>query len=235
MVMSARGLLPTAAGNSNTLTPSNVDQLASLSGLMAGLQSTQITAAGQAAAASATAAGAAAEATAYGAAGGVARENEQIAGVAGDIAVFQQQREVAKTAGQASAAGAAGGVTQGGNVLDVMQSSYQQGAVGAQLIGVQTALEQGGYEEAAVASDAEVTAANAQAAAAQAESAAFTSQASLAAQQTSQLQSLYGPQLSQVANATANPTSAAPAPSVIKGGFQGISFTVHGLNSPAGL
>lgn len=198
----------TTSTGSGALTPTNVDQLAALSGILTGLQTTQIDATGQANAAAETAAGAAAEAGAYGSAGQVAQQNEAIAGIAGEIALFQQQRQVAATVGQATAAAGAGGTLTSGSAYDVIQSSYQQGAIGGQVIQVQTALDQGGYAEEYQATQAEVAAANAQAAAANTEATAYSSEASLAAQQTAQLNALYAPQVKQVNNLTTNPTSA---------------------------
>ena len=220
----------TTSTDGNTLTTSNVDQLAALSGLMSGLQSTATLATGQAAAANMSATGAAAEATAYGMAGATSTENAKIAGIAGDISILQQQRQVAASAGQQQAAAGAGGATLGGSVYDVMQSSYQQGAVGSQLIGVQAALEQGGYIEAGEAAQAEVAGAQAQQQAAIAEANAYTAQASQAAAQTAQLQSAYDKQLSQLDNISSNPPAEPAAPHVIRGGFQGVNFKVTGLN-----
>lgn len=205
--------MATAPTDPNALTTSNVDQLAALSGLMSGLATTQTTATGQATAAQATATGADAEAAAYGTAGAIADENAKVAGIAGEISVAQQQRMVAATAGQEAAAAGAGGVISGGSVYDVIQSTYTQGAIGAQMIGVQTALEQGGYEEAGAASDAEVAAAQAQKNAALAMADAYTAQASQAASQTAQLQSLYSTQITQLNNIESNPTAVGGADS----------------------
>lgn len=197
----------TAADKStDKLTPNNVDSLASLAGLMSGLQGTQVLATGQATAARTIAEGADAEAAAYTTAGDIAEENARIAGIAGDISLVQQQRAVAAAGGQISAGAGAGGVIESGNVLDVMRASYQQGAIGAQMLTVQTALEVGGHEEQAAATDAEVAAAQAQRNAALAEADAYTSQASLAASQTSQLQSLYDKQLTDLSAIEADPT-----------------------------
>lgn len=203
------------------LTPTNVDALASLSGLLYGTQATNLTATGQAQAAAESAAGANAEAAAYGTAGAIATENEAIAGIAGQISLFQQQRQVAQSVGQATAAAGASGALMGGSPYDVIQSSYTQGAIGSQLIQVQTALDQGGYAQEAAATQAEVAAANAQAAAANTEAAAFTAQASLAAQQTAQLQSLYPTQTQTVTNLTNNPTTA------VTGGPDSESYTAY--------
>lgn len=199
------------ASDSGELNPSNVDQLAALSGLLSGLESTRITATGQAEASRITAQGADAEIAAYETAGEISDENAKIAGIAGEISVLQQQRQVAAVAGQQQAAAGAGGVMTAGSVLDVMQSSYQQGAVATQLLQAQTALEQGGFAAQAAATDAEVAAARTQQAAALAEADAYTAQASQAASQTAQLQGLYGEQIATLENLEANPTdNAAP-------------------------
>jgi len=189
-----------------TLTTSNVDALASLSGLKSGLESTRIVAEGQSAAAKAGAEGADAEITAYETSGAISEENARIAGIAGDIAILQQQREVARASGAASAAAGAGGVIAGGGVLDVLRSSYQQGALGAQLLGVQTALEQGGYYAQSAATDAQAAAARAQKNASLAEADAYTAQATQAASQIAQLQSLYKKQFDQLKKLEENPT-----------------------------
>lgn len=189
----------------DTLTTSNVDALAALSGLSSGLESTETVAKGQAEASREIAAGADTEIAAYTTAGDIAKENARLAGIAGDISVLQQQRHVASIAGQQSAAAGAGGVIEGG-IYDVLTSTYRQGAIGEQLIGVQTALEQGGYEAAAAASDAEVAAAQAQKNAALAEAKSYDAQASQAAAQTSQLRSLYGDEFKQLEDLKNNPT-----------------------------
>lgn len=203
-------LFPTGNPTTNptALTPTNVDQLAALSGTLYGLQATQISATGQANAAAESVTGANAEASAYGTAGAISTENQAIAGIAGQISLYQQQRQVAQTVGQEQAAAGAGGAISGGSVYDVMASSYNQGAIGSQLIQVQTALDQGGYAEQAAATQAEVAAANAQAAAAQQEGAAFSAEATQAAAEAAQLQTLYPTQTQTLGDLANNPTSA---------------------------
>lgn len=190
------------------LTPSNMEQLAAISGLMTSAQQTQIEAQGRAGAAAVSQKGAAAEREAYQTAEAIALENARVAGIAGELAVFQQQREVAKASGGIEAAWAGSGAL-GGNVYDLMQESYQQGALGAQIINVQTSLDQSGYYASAAAAEAEARGANAQEEAAAQEAAAYSAQATQAAQQTANLQTTYGTQLDQIENLQDNPQQAA--------------------------
>src|SRR5574340_283773 len=190
-----------------TTDPTTINTLAALSGLLSGLNTTQITTTGQATEAGTIAAGAKTEAEPYTAAGSSATENEKLATLSGQLQIVQEQREVARTQGAARAAAGAGGVTGSGSVLDVLQSSYQQGALGEQLLGVQAALVAGGYAEAGAAVQGEVAAAGAQQQAALAEQAAYTSEATNAANQIAQIQKLYAPQLRQLDTLQTNTTN----------------------------
>lgn len=190
------------------LTPSTVDQLAAISGLMTGAQQTQIEAEGRVEASALSQRGAAAEREAYQTAKLITEENARIAGLAGEIAVFQQQREVASKIGDAEAAWSGAGAL-GGNIYDIMRSSYQQGAIGTQLINVQTALDVSGHLASAAALEAQAVGANAQEEAAAREAAAYSAQATQAAQQVQNLQNTYSTEIDRIESLADDPAQAA--------------------------
>lgn len=125
-------------------------------------------------AANETATGYTAEATAYGQAANIATNNSTIAGVVGGIQTLQQQRQVLAATSTQRAQVAGNGFLEAGSNVSLLQASVQQGNLGAQQIGLQTALEQGGYAEEASAATAEQTAATAASAAATTTAAADT-------------------------------------------------------------
>lgn len=146
-------------------------------GFTAEAQGAALTASGYAygaQAANETATGYTAEATAYGQAANIATNNSTIAGVVGSIQTLQQQRQVLAATSTQRAQVAGNGFLEAGSNVSLLQSSVQQGNLGAQQIGTQTLLEQGGYEEEASAATAEQTAATAASAAATTTAAADT-------------------------------------------------------------
>lgn len=179
-----------AGGGTATLADGTVINLSAnptVAGAQAGLVQQNILAQGNAAAQTALATGYGNEATSYQQAGAISGENAKVAGFAGDVLKYQEGLDVARSAGSAQAAAGAGGAAGGGSVLDLLRSTYQQGALSNQLIDVQTALDVGGYLEQQSATGAEVAAAQAQQNAATALSSAYSQQA---AQASSQLMSI---------------------------------------------
>lgn len=187
---------------------------AALAGARAGLTQTQTTAEGMAAAQKLSAQGALAEKQAYITAGDISGENAKVAGIAGDVLQYQQHLDLMRTEGSARAAEGASGVAFSGSALDVMRSSMQQGALGEQLIQMQTALQQGGFLEQQAATGAESAAADAQYNQDLALSDMYSKQAAQASSELEQLQS-------------ASTSTAAPRTL----GNAGISFKVSGVSN----
>lgn len=183
--MATLGLdLPSAARATNLLNPQ-------VAGAEAGLQNTITTATGEAAAEQLAAQGALAQTAAYQSAANISGENAKVAGIAGQVMRYQQQLELQRSLGSTSAAVGASGAAMSGSALDILRSSMQQGALGGQLIDIQTALTQGGYFEQQGAAGAEVAASNVQAASATALSNSYTAEAAQAAAQLKAITDAY--------------------------------------------
>lgn len=105
--------------------------------------------------------GAGIEAAAYGTAAGIATGNEQSEAIAESVRQIQIMRNVNQTVGGISASVAANGFQQSGSALDIMRSSYQQGALEQQISGLQSEQTQRGYLSQAAAANGEMGAATA--------------------------------------------------------------------------
>ena len=114
---------------------------------------------GQAQAQSLAATGYGEEATSYTNAAAIARQNERLAGAAGQVEQAQIGLEVGKTIGTQQAGIAAAGFGSGGTALSLMRASQRQGTIEKQLAGVNTEIQQTGYEQQAQAAEAESRAA----------------------------------------------------------------------------
>jgi hypothetical protein len=183
-------------GGTTTLadgTTTNLSTNPTAAGIQAGLAQTNIQAAGNAAAEKVLAAGYTTEAGAYGTAGAISAENARVAGYAGDVLRYQTGLDVLKTTGQARAAIGASGAQQTGSAVDLLRSSYQQGALAQQLVQQQTALDIGGYLAQQAATNAEGTAAQAQAASAGKLADIYSQEAAQASGQLQQLQPIVAP------------------------------------------
>lgn len=103
--------------------------------------------------------GSQAEASAYGTAQTIAQQNAQLAGFSGQIQKVQALRSAFQTIGAQKAAVAASGFGNSGSALDLLRSSTQQAYLNNQVIGTNSALQQGGFLQQAAAATAEQTAA----------------------------------------------------------------------------
>lgn len=100
------------------------------------------------------------EATSYTNAAAIARQNETLAGAAGQIEQAQIGLEVGRTIGSQQASIAAAGFGSGGTALSLMRASQRQGSIEQQLTGTNAEIQQMGYEQQAQAAEAESKAAS---------------------------------------------------------------------------
>ncbi len=108
-----------------------------------------------------TEAGTQAEADAYAMASAISGGNQQSEAIAESVREVQLNREVEQTVGGQKADIAANGFTQGGSGLDLMRSSYRQGALATQLSSLGSEQVQRGFLQQAAASAGEMAAAQA--------------------------------------------------------------------------
>jgi len=104
------------------------------------------------------------EATSYTSAAAIARQNETLAGAAGQVEQAQIGLEVGRTIGSQQAGIAAAGFGSGGTALALLRANQRQGTMEKQLAGVNTSLQQAGFEQQATAAEAEARAASTSAA-----------------------------------------------------------------------
>ena len=104
------------------------------------------------------------EATSYTSAAAVARQNERLAAASGVMEEAKIGLEVGKTIGSQQAGIAAAGFGTGGTALSLLRSSQRQGIIDQQTAGVNSEIQQGGFEQQALAADAEAKAATTSAA-----------------------------------------------------------------------
>jgi hypothetical protein len=121
-----------------------------------GLQSKASIDAANANASDIQAAGYGQEVGAYQTVSDIAGNNANIAGVAGDIKLLQEQRALRKTIGAQRADIASAGFLASGTSIDLFRDSVAQGALQRQLTNIQTAQTKGGYLEEGAAAQAEV-------------------------------------------------------------------------------
>ncbi len=112
----------------------------------------------------AASAGYTSEAGTYSSAAAIARQNETLAGAAGTIEQAQIGLQVGRTIGSQQAGIASAGFGSGGTALNLMRASQRQGVLEQQLTGVNSTMQQMGYEEQATAATAESQAASTSAA-----------------------------------------------------------------------
>lgn len=117
-----------------------------------GLQSEAVESDAAARAQGLTAAGYGLEAEAYERAAAIADYNAGIEGIAGEIRLLQEERELNRSLGATRAATAAAGFKESGSTIDLLRSSMQDNYLAQALTRTQTALDQAGYIEQAVAS-----------------------------------------------------------------------------------
>ena len=159
-----------------------------------------------------------AEAGAYGNAAAAARANVALAGASGALQVSQQQRAAAEALGGQQADIAAAGFGDSGTSVFLARDSASQAAQGTQVIQTNTAIQEGGYTQQALAADAEAAAANVAGTAATAAGNADTALASSATTAGNLAQAL---SLNQAASAKAGTTAAGTAAGASGPGWQG--------------
>ena len=99
------------------------------------------------------------EAASYNSAAAVARQNERLAAASGQLEQAKIGLDVSKTIGSQQAGIAAAGFSSGGTALSLMRSSQRQGIIDQQTAGVNSEIQQGGFEQQGLAADAEAKAA----------------------------------------------------------------------------
>ena len=99
------------------------------------------------------------EAASYTSAAAVARQNERLAAASGVMEQAKIGLDVSKTIGSQQAGIAAAGFGSGGTALSLMRSSQRQGIIDQQTAGVNSEIQQGGFEQQGLAADAEAKAA----------------------------------------------------------------------------
>lgn len=150
-----------------TIPPGNPEYLGLVSDLFSAIN-TSAASFGQAAGQSALAAGDTQEAGAYGNAQAIANANASLALSAGQVEQAQTGLQVRKAIGAQQAGVAANGFGASGSALALLRSSTRQGLLQQQIIGMNAALESGGYQEQGAAASAEAAAATAAASSASA-------------------------------------------------------------------
>lgn len=103
-----------------------------------------------------------AEAGAYRQAAVIAQNDAQISKASGAIQTYQMQRKInLATGGQMAEEGSSGFSMQGSTAQDIRRSSFAQGALSKQLIGVQTSINVNNYTQEANSARAMASAASA--------------------------------------------------------------------------
>lgn len=98
----------------------------------------------------------------YQSAAAVANNNATLEVAAGNLEQYQQGLTAKQTIGSQQAAVAAGGFGASGSALSLLRASSQQAALGNAAIGIQTAINEGGYQEQAASAEGQSAAALAQ-------------------------------------------------------------------------